>query len=87
MKRRVRDGSFDSRTAVVSGRRERCEENRIERADGMSTGSAQEMQKGSGQWPVASGQFLWTIAELEPEYEVRTKLQPLSVEGDIQEQP
>jgi len=81
MKRRVRDGSFDSRIAVVSGRRERCEENRIERADGMSTGSAQEMQKGSGQWPVASGQFLWTTAE------VRTKLQPLSVEGEIQEQP
>ena len=59
MKRRVRDGSFDSSIAVVSGRRERSEGNRIARADGMSTGSAQEMQKGSGQWPVVSGQ--WSV--------------------------
>lgn len=37
------------------GRRE--EKNLVEWAAVMSTGRAQEMQKGSGQWPVGSGQF------------------------------
>ena len=47
MKLRVKDGSFHSRIAVVFRWAECRGENLAEHAAGMSTGSAQEMQKGS----------------------------------------
>jgi hypothetical protein len=46
-----------ARWAVVFASRKCRGENLVEWAAGMSTGLAQEMQKGSGQWPVVSFRY------------------------------
>ena len=54
----LREESFCLWMAEVLTWTEDGRRNLVEWAAGMSTGRAQEMQKGSGQWAVVGGQFL-----------------------------